>query len=176
MTLKGRILLFLKEQKIKKTDFFDKTGIAASNFKGVGLGSELGGDKIVKILSSYPEISSDWLLKGEGSMLRNNLMKSNSSVTNTGHIGGSVVSGLESNGDITILHGEKRTNLKKTTKREEELIKIITDKDAIITTKDKDISKLKDEKDAIIRTKDEEISSLKDEIIQLLKAQLPSKK
>jgi hypothetical protein len=70
MTLKDKILFFLEREGIKKTDFFDKTGIAASNFKGVGLSSELGGDKLVKILSIYPRLSPDWLLIGKGPMLR----------------------------------------------------------------------------------------------------------
>lgn len=70
MTLKGRVLFFIKEKGIKKSDFFEATSIAASNFKGDGLHSELGGDKIVKILTAYPEISSDWLLTGKGEMLK----------------------------------------------------------------------------------------------------------
>lgn len=70
MTIKDRILFFLKTQHIKKNDFFVETGIAASNFKGKGLDSELGGDKIVKILSSYPNLSSEWLLTGKGDMLK----------------------------------------------------------------------------------------------------------
>lgn len=69
MTLKEKILIFLKEEGIKKTDFFDLTGLSPSNFKGNGMTSELGGDKIVKILSVYPSLSSEWLLKDMGPML-----------------------------------------------------------------------------------------------------------
>lgn len=70
MTIKDKILLFLEEMKIKKADFFLRTGIAASNFKGIAMNSELGGDKIVKILTEFPDLSADWLLLGFGSMLR----------------------------------------------------------------------------------------------------------
>lgn len=71
MTTKERILLFLNESKIRKNDFFTDTGIASSNFKGVAMNSELGSDKIVKILTLYPDLSSDWLLLGREPMLRN---------------------------------------------------------------------------------------------------------
>ena len=67
--IKGRILDYLEYQNIKKSDFFKKTKIAASNFKASGLKSEIGGDKIVLILSQYHKINPTWLLTGEGEML-----------------------------------------------------------------------------------------------------------
>lgn len=69
-TIKENILYFIDKQHISKVDFYDKTEISASNFKGSGLKSEIGGDKIVKILTCYPEISPEWLLTGKGSMLK----------------------------------------------------------------------------------------------------------
>lgn len=36
--------------------------------------SELGGDKIAKILSLYVDISPEWLLSGIGSMLKTDIM------------------------------------------------------------------------------------------------------
>lgn len=68
-TIKENILLFIENQRIVKEEFYNKTEIAASNFKGKGLKSEIGGDKIVKILSVYPEINPTWLLTGKGEML-----------------------------------------------------------------------------------------------------------
>jgi len=70
LTIKDRILHFIEYQGVKKSEFFERTEIAASNFKGAGLNSELGGDKIVKILTIYPSLSSDWLLTGHGPMLK----------------------------------------------------------------------------------------------------------
>jgi hypothetical protein len=67
--IKQRTLQFIENQRIVKEIFFKKTGISASNFKGSGLKSELGGDKIVNILTAYPEINPEWLLMAKGSMI-----------------------------------------------------------------------------------------------------------
>ena len=72
-TIKGRVLYFIEEQGIVKEDFYRKTTIAPSNFKGKGVESELGGDKLVSILTSYPEIDPNWLMLGEGDMLKTGL-------------------------------------------------------------------------------------------------------
>lgn len=68
--IKDRILTFLNSEGIKKADFYSTTGISDSNFKGKNLSSQLGGDAIVKVLTSYPELSADWLLTGAGDMLK----------------------------------------------------------------------------------------------------------
>lgn len=68
-----RILTFLESEGIKKADFYSTTGISDSNFKGKNLSSQLGGDAIVKVLTSYPNLSADWLLTGAGSMLKDDL-------------------------------------------------------------------------------------------------------
>lgn len=64
--IKERIFLYLENKGIKKSDFFDQTGISPSNFKGLGAKSEIGGDKLVKILTEYPDINPTWLLLGKG--------------------------------------------------------------------------------------------------------------
>jgi len=69
-SIKQRVLQYIDNNNIVKETFFDVTGIAASNFKGVGLKSELGGDKIAKILTIFPEMNPEWLITGSGSMLR----------------------------------------------------------------------------------------------------------
>ncbi len=68
--IKSRIIQFIDSKKIKKEFFFKQTGISPSNFKGAGAKSEIGGDKIVQILSIFPEINPDWLLTGQGGMLK----------------------------------------------------------------------------------------------------------
>ena len=68
LTIKERILTFLTESGIKRTDFFETIGVESSNFKGKNIKSQPGGDMLVKILTSYPQLSAAWLMKGEGSM------------------------------------------------------------------------------------------------------------
>ncbi len=70
MTIKEKILTFLNSRGIKKAEFFESIGIAPSNFKGAAKLTELGGDKIVRILTAFPELSADWLMRDEGEMLR----------------------------------------------------------------------------------------------------------
>ncbi|SDH78932.1 hypothetical protein SAMN05421846_10260 [Chryseobacterium taeanense] len=74
-TTKERILIFLEKNNIKKESFYRETGIAASNFKGVGLKSDLGVDKLAKILKVYPDLNDNlmWLITGEGE-LENNMV------------------------------------------------------------------------------------------------------
>ena len=68
--IKERIWLYIENKGITKESFFSETGISASNFKGKGAQSELGGDKLAKILTIYRDINPDWLITGRGSMLR----------------------------------------------------------------------------------------------------------
>lgn len=77
-TLKEKILSFLAQMGIRKSYFFESTGIQPSNFKGANVKSAPGGDMLVKILTAYPELSAEWLMRGEGSMLRgqNNFISS----------------------------------------------------------------------------------------------------
>ncbi len=70
MTIKEKILAYLDFKGIKKSDFFESTGISASNFKGNAKLSELGGDKIAKILAIYEDLSAEWLMANRGDMLK----------------------------------------------------------------------------------------------------------
>lgn len=68
--IKGRIMKYIDYKGIKKEDFYEKTSITASNFKGSGAKSEMGGDKIVKILTVYSDLNPEWLLLGTGVMVK----------------------------------------------------------------------------------------------------------
>lgn len=70
MTIKEKILSFLNSEGIKKTEFYETVGLVPSNFKGAAKQSELGGDKIAKILTSYPRLSAEWLFRDEGEMIK----------------------------------------------------------------------------------------------------------
>ena len=69
-SIKERLLQYLNNQRITKVDFCNKTDISYSNLKGKSLGSEFGGEQIVKILTVFPNINPEWFLLGKGEILR----------------------------------------------------------------------------------------------------------
>lgn len=83
LTIKERILSFLESQGIKKVDFFEATSIQSSNFKGKNMSSQPGGDMIVRVLTIYPNLSAEWLLRGEGDMLKSSVTKDKPKIIKT---------------------------------------------------------------------------------------------
>lgn len=75
--IKSRLLQFAKVQGYKKEEFYRQIGIDGANFRGKNANSELGSDKIVSILTTFSDLSPDWLLLGKGEMLRQNSEKNN---------------------------------------------------------------------------------------------------
>lgn len=65
-TVKGRLLTYLKEQRIPQTEFCRKLGVAPT-YIGV-IRKSIPAEKINRIVSLYPDLSRDWLLYGEGDM------------------------------------------------------------------------------------------------------------
>ncbi|MEO0075926.1 MAG: S24 family peptidase [candidate division WOR-3 bacterium] len=76
LTIKERILQYIDFKKYKKDDFFNSIGFLYSNFKGSNINSEIGSDKLVKILTYYNDINPEWLLTGKGPMLREQSVES----------------------------------------------------------------------------------------------------
>lgn len=68
--IKERVLLIAESKGIQKVEFFKGLGLSYANFKGVQKNSALGSDAVATILSTYPDISPEWLLNGSGDMLR----------------------------------------------------------------------------------------------------------
>lgn len=68
---KERILTLIRSLGISKADFFRRSGLSDSNFKGRNLNSKPGSGIMVKISTAFPEVSAEWLLTGEGSMFKN---------------------------------------------------------------------------------------------------------
>lgn len=66
-TQKDRIIEFLQTKSISKNQFYIKTGIANGTLDKK---SGVTGETIYKIYQAYPEISLDWLIAGEGDMLK----------------------------------------------------------------------------------------------------------
>lgn len=68
MNAKDRILLFINYLMISKSEFERNCNLSngyINGFKG-----NFGADKLECILNTYPELSRDWLLYGEGEMLK----------------------------------------------------------------------------------------------------------
>lgn len=70
--IKSRILEYIDFKGIEKGKFFSDLGVSSSNFRSGGLKSEVGGEVIAKILSTHPDINSDWLITGSGPMVSDN--------------------------------------------------------------------------------------------------------
>ena len=68
--IKERILYVSEYYKVSKESFFESIGMTYGNFKGSAKERPLNSDAIVKILSIYTEVDSDWLLTGKGEMLK----------------------------------------------------------------------------------------------------------
>ena len=68
--IKLRLLQFAESQGIPKMDFYKKISVPQSNFGGKSMESSLSSSKITEILIIFPQINPDWLLMGNGEMLR----------------------------------------------------------------------------------------------------------
>ncbi len=65
-TVKGRLLTFLKDQRIPQIEFCRKLGVAPT-YIGV-IRKSIPAEKINRIVTLYPNLNRDWLLYGEGDM------------------------------------------------------------------------------------------------------------
>lgn len=83
-TVKGRILLFVKSQGIKKSEFERKCMLSNGYLNSV---NNIGSKKIEQMLVAYPELNREWLLFGSGDMLNE---KPNKEPQNTANIVGDV--------------------------------------------------------------------------------------
>lgn len=65
-TVKGRLLTYLKENRIPQTEFCKRLGVAPT-YIGV-IRKSIPAEKINRIATLYPNLNRDWLLYGEGEM------------------------------------------------------------------------------------------------------------
>lgn len=73
MTIIDRIRQIIDYKNISTRKFCIEVGIANGFLDKV---KDIGSEKVVKILNTYPEIDTEWLLTGNGSMLKNQVLKS----------------------------------------------------------------------------------------------------
>ncbi len=62
-----RIKYYIEYKRISLRKFSENTGISHSLINKI---NAIGSDKLEKILSIYSELSAEWLLRGEGPMLK----------------------------------------------------------------------------------------------------------
>ncbi len=78
MTDKEKILKYLEFKGVSKNKFYIKTGLSVGFLDS---GSSLGVDKLKIIIDNYPDFNSDWLLTGEGSMLKSSTIEEKKTTT-----------------------------------------------------------------------------------------------
>lgn len=67
MDIKERVLLFAEYKGIKPSVLEKQLGISRSYFYNI---KSISAEVLSKIVTTYPEVSADWLLTGQGEMLR----------------------------------------------------------------------------------------------------------
>lgn len=139
MSIKEKMVLFCGAKNITVMQMAQAIKASATNFSTSNLRSAPGGDIILRFLQQYPEVSAEWLLRGEGAMFRNGNV--NVTTNNTGRnamvIG--VNAGTASNGGV---HKEPASS----------------DMQALLLMKDDMIHA----KDAVIKSKEDLIKSKQD--------------
>lgn len=70
-TVKERLIAFLKSKHIPKSQFEKTCGLCNGYVNGIRKG--IGTDKLLCILNNYPEINREWLLFGEGEMIKSSI-------------------------------------------------------------------------------------------------------
>jgi len=70
--IKERVLYISDYYGISREKFFENLGFSYANFKGTQKNTSLNSDALATILSKYPEVNSNWLITGEGEMLKAN--------------------------------------------------------------------------------------------------------
>ncbi|MEN2402993.1 S24 family peptidase [Flavobacterium sp. MC2016-06] len=72
--IKERILQITDYKRISKERFFESIGMTYGNFKGKSKLTPINSSALVDILTICPEINIEWLLTGNGEMLKENLI------------------------------------------------------------------------------------------------------
>lgn len=68
--IKERVLKIAEYKGVSKEKFFDKIGMTYGNFKGKSKETPLNSNAVADILSIYNDINAEWLLTGNGPMLK----------------------------------------------------------------------------------------------------------
>lgn len=78
MLIKERIIKIIEYKGIPKEEFYVKIGMTSANFRGKAKQTPINSTAIENILSEIPDVNPNWLLTGNGSMLKDGDVKSRS--------------------------------------------------------------------------------------------------
>lgn len=79
-TVKQRLIDFIKFKNLSQAKFEKAIGVSNGFVNNISKG--IGADKLQRILNTYPELNSTWLLTGNGEMLKqDNSSKSSENTT-----------------------------------------------------------------------------------------------
>ncbi|MBK5721855.1 hypothetical protein JGH11_13325 [Dysgonomonas sp. Marseille-P4677] len=70
LTQKERIIQFIEKEGISKNKFYTQTGISNGTLDKK---SGITGDTIFKISKAYPDLNLEWLITGEGEMMKSSI-------------------------------------------------------------------------------------------------------
>lgn len=68
--IKDRVIQYVEYKKIKKEYFFKKIGMTSANFRGEAKKTPINSTAIENIFTSFPDINIEWLITGEGEMIK----------------------------------------------------------------------------------------------------------
>ncbi len=77
LTQKERIIQFIEKEGISKNKFYTRTGISNGTLDKK---SGITGDTILKIHKAYPDINLEWLITGEGEMVKSSIFSLHSNL------------------------------------------------------------------------------------------------
>ncbi len=77
--IKERIVELLELKGIAKEDFYRKIGMTSANFRGEARKRPLNSNAIENILSEIPDVNPEWLLTGNGEILKQDVLLEKSS-------------------------------------------------------------------------------------------------
>lgn len=69
-TIKDRVVEIAEKQEVSKEKFFRNIGMTSANFRGKAAERPLNSNAIENIITHYPQIDLNWLITGEGDMLK----------------------------------------------------------------------------------------------------------
>lgn len=80
--IKCRILQIIEYKGVKRDKFFNEICVAKSNFSKSAGRSEVSASVCAKILNYFNDINADWLLTGNGSMLKTDFSNNSGIIQN----------------------------------------------------------------------------------------------